>query len=64
MMLLNMSQCFGLGRCNQCQGTGGGLLWMRLWTFWFHKLRGISWLPCVPFSFPGRVVLHGVSECS
>jgi hypothetical protein len=21
-------------------GTGGGLLWMRLWTFGFHKMRG------------------------
>jgi hypothetical protein len=25
-------------------GTGGGLLWMRLWTFGFHKMREISWL--------------------
>jgi len=25
-------------------GTGGGLLWMRLWSFGFHKMRGISWL--------------------
>jgi len=24
-------------------GTGGGLLWMRSWTFGFHKIRGISW---------------------
>lgn len=24
--------------------TGGGLLWMWLWTFRFHKLWGISWL--------------------
>ena len=24
--------------------TGGGHLWMRLWTFGFHKMRGISWL--------------------
>jgi hypothetical protein len=24
--------------------TGGGLLWMRQWTFLFHKMRGISWL--------------------
>jgi hypothetical protein len=23
-------------------GTGGGLLWMRWWTFGFHKMRGIS----------------------
>jgi hypothetical protein len=19
-------------------------LWIRWWTFWFHKMRGISWL--------------------
>jgi hypothetical protein len=25
-------------------GTGGGLLWVRWWTFGFHKMRGISWL--------------------
>jgi hypothetical protein len=25
-------------------GTGGGHLWMRYWTFGFHKMRGISWL--------------------
>jgi hypothetical protein len=25
-------------------GTGGGLLWMRWWTFRFHKMRGISWV--------------------
>jgi hypothetical protein len=25
-------------------GTGGGLLWMRLWTFGSHKMRGISWV--------------------
>jgi hypothetical protein len=25
-------------------GTGDGLLWMRQWTFGFHKMRGISWL--------------------
>ena len=25
-------------------GTVGGLLWTRWWTFWFHKLRAISWL--------------------
>jgi hypothetical protein len=24
-------------------GTGGGHLWMRLWAFGFHKIRGISW---------------------
>jgi hypothetical protein len=25
-------------------GTGGGHLWVRWWTFGFHKTRGISWL--------------------
>jgi hypothetical protein len=25
-------------------GTGGGRLWMRSWTFGFHKMQGISWL--------------------
>ena len=25
-------------------GTGGGLLWMRWWTFGFHKMWGIFWL--------------------
>jgi hypothetical protein len=25
-------------------GTGGGLLWIRWWTFGFHKVWGISWL--------------------
>jgi hypothetical protein len=24
--------------------TSGGLLWMRWWTFGFHKMRGISWV--------------------
>ena len=24
--------------------TGGGLLWMRKWTFGFHNIRGISWV--------------------
>jgi hypothetical protein len=24
--------------------TGGGQLWMRQWTFGFHKMRGISWV--------------------
>ena len=24
--------------------TGGGLLWIRWWTFGFHKIRGISWV--------------------
>jgi hypothetical protein len=26
-------------------GAGGGHLWLRLWTFGFHKMRRISWLP-------------------
>ena len=26
-------------------GTGGGHLWVREWTYGFHKLRGIIWLP-------------------
>jgi hypothetical protein len=25
-------------------GTGGGRLWVRWWTFGFHKMRGVSWL--------------------
>jgi hypothetical protein len=25
-------------------GTVGGHLWMRYWTFGFHKMRGISWV--------------------
>jgi hypothetical protein len=25
-------------------GTVGELLWMRLWTFEFHKMRGNSWV--------------------
>jgi hypothetical protein len=25
-------------------GTGGGYLWLREWTFGFHKMRGIFWL--------------------
>jgi hypothetical protein len=25
-------------------GTGGGLLWIRWWTFGFHKMREIPWL--------------------
>jgi len=26
------------------RGTGGEHLWMRQWTFWFHKMWGISGL--------------------
>jgi hypothetical protein len=25
-------------------GTGGGLLWIRWWTFGSHKMRGVSWV--------------------
>jgi hypothetical protein len=25
-------------------GTSGRNLWIRYWTFGFHKMRGISWL--------------------
>jgi hypothetical protein len=25
-------------------GTGGGLLWIRWWTFCFHNMRGIFWI--------------------
>ena len=39
--------------------TGGGHLWMRWWTFGFHKLRGISWLAEDLFS--RKPLLHGVS---
>jgi hypothetical protein len=34
-------------------GTGGGRLWVQLWTFWFQKMRGISWLA------ENRVAAHG-----
>jgi hypothetical protein len=42
-------------------GTGGGLLWTRLWTFGFHKMRGISRLAELSLSFLRRTLLHGVS---
>jgi hypothetical protein len=44
-------------------GTGGGLLWIRWWTFGFHKMRGISWVAYDITSFSGRTLLHGVSYC-
>ena len=43
-------------------GTGGGHLWVRWWTFGFHKMRGISWLAARPVSFLRRTLLHGVSK--
>ena len=43
-------------------GTGGGHLWVRWWTFEFHKMRGISWLAADPVSFSRRTLLHGVSK--
>jgi hypothetical protein len=38
-------------------GTGGEPLWMRLWTFKFHKMRGISWVAQGVW----RTLLHGVN---
>ena len=43
-------------------GTGGGRLWVRWWTFGFHKMRGISWLAVKPVSFSRRTLLYGVSK--
>ena len=43
-------------------GTGGGHLWVRWWTFGFHKMWGISWLAAEPVSFWRRALLHGVSK--
>ena len=40
----------------------GGHLWIRWWTFGFHKVRGISWLAAEPVSFSRRTLLHGVSK--
>jgi hypothetical protein len=34
----------GLDQSGLRIGTGGELLWMRWWTFGFHKMRGISWV--------------------
>jgi len=51
--LWTIHNCLRLGRiplCNLSKGKGtrtgtvGGFLWMRSWTFKFHKMRGISWL--------------------
>ena len=43
-------------------GTVGGRLWVRYWTFGFHKMRGISWLAAKPVSFSKRTPLHGISK--
>ena len=43
-------------------GTGGGRLWVRQWTFGFHKMRGISWLTAKPVIFWRRTLLHGISK--
>ena len=43
-------------------GTDGRHLWIRWWTFGFHKVRGISWLAAEPVSFSRRTLLHGVSK--
>ena len=40
----------------------GGRFWVRLWTFGFHKMRGIPWLAAKPVSFSRRTLLHGVSN--
>jgi hypothetical protein len=37
-------------------------LWVRSWTFEFHKMRWISWLAAKPVSFSRRTLLHGVSK--
>ena len=43
-------------------GTDGGHLWIRWWTFGFHKVRGISWLAAEPVRFSRRTLLHGVNK--
>jgi hypothetical protein len=42
-------------------GIRGGLLWIRWWTFGFHKMRGISRLAERNLSFSRRTLLHGLS---
>jgi hypothetical protein len=45
-------------------GTGGGLLSIWLWTFGFHKMRGISWVAQdVLASQEGHCSMELVSEC-
>jgi len=41
-IMLRNSQRVSLGP--GLTGTGSGHLWLRWWTFGFHKMRGISWL--------------------
>jgi hypothetical protein len=43
------------------EGTIGGLLWTRKWTFVFHKRCDILLLAQHTFSFWRRTLLHGVS---
>ena len=43
-------------------GTDGGHLWIRWWTFGFHKVRANSWLAAEPVSFSRRTLHHGVSK--
>ena len=43
-------------------GTDSGHLWIRWWTFGFHKVRGISWLDAELVSFSRRTLLLGVSK--
>ena len=42
-------------------GTSGGLLWMRQWTFGFHKMLGISWQAKDLLACP-RTLLRGASQ--
>ena len=42
------------------KGTGGARLWMREWTFGFHKMRGIFWLAKDLLALSGRALLQGV----
>jgi len=43
-------------------GTDGRHLWMRWWTFVFHKEQRFSWLPAEPVSLSRRTVLHRLSN--
>ena len=42
-LLRNMNTCLGPGLIIWIE-TGGGQMWMRCWTFGFHKTWRISWL--------------------
>ena len=45
-------------------GTGGVLLWMRSWTFGYHKMRGICWLDEKLFaSQEGLYTVELVHDC-